>query len=90
MLVQSADAARQPIFPYWDSVSEWPADVQVFVTEARRILGYLKHYGEEQRPPKSIWHSARKCEAWIKEHDPFKKENSGRGNTIDLLDSERE
>ena len=90
-MVQSADLARQPVFPYWHSVWEWPTSVHTFVGEARRILGYLKHYGEEQRPPKSIWHSPKKCHEWIETHDPFKKENQGgRGTSIDILDSERE
>jgi hypothetical protein len=44
----------------------------VFVVEARRILSYHQHLPDEQRPPKSIWHSLKKCQAWIEEHNPYK------------------
>jgi hypothetical protein len=72
-------------------VWEWPTSVSIFVAEARRILSYLKNYGEDQKPPKSIWHSPKKCDKWIKDHDPFKKDGKGGSNTMmDILDSERE
>ncbi len=76
-MVQSADSANQPIFPGWQSVYEWPSHVMVFVVEARRILSYYKNYTDEQRPPKSIWHSVKKCEAWIEDHNPFDKDKKG-------------
>lgn len=65
----------------------------VFVTEARRIIGYLKHLPEEQRPPRSIWHSSKKCQKWIEDHNPYKKDNErGASNMIPLhdLDVERD
>jgi hypothetical protein len=62
----------------------------MFVAEARRILSYLKHLGEEQRPPKSIWHSPKKCDKWIEDHDPYKKDKQGGGSALDIDDWERE
>lgn len=62
----------------------------IFVTEARRILAYFKNYGDDQRPPKSIWHSVKKCEKWIEEHDPMKDHKKVKSNKIDISDWERE
>lgn len=79
------------MFPGLGSTYEWPSDVQMFVTEARRILSYYQHLGEQQRPPKSIWHSTKKCEKWIKDHDPFKKDgDKSGGSALDINDWERE
>lgn len=90
-MVQSADSANQPIFPFWKSPFEWPSQVMIFVLEARRILGYHAHYGDEQRPPKSIWHSIKKCDQWIKDHNPFEKDKpKGNEAQLEFADWERE
>lgn len=62
------------------------------MAESRRILSYYKNYGDEQRPPKSIWHSVKKCEEWIEDHNPFKKDKENKTNqgSIGFDDWERE
>jgi len=49
----------------------------VVVREARRIISYLENLSEEMLPPHSIWHSARKCAQWIKDHQPGKNTGTG-------------
>lgn len=79
------------MFPHWSSPYEWPEAVMIFVTEARRILSYYKNYGDQQRPPRSIWHSQKKCEKWIEDHDPLNKDKQkGELGSISLEDWERE
>ena len=56
------------------------------VMEARRILSYYENLTEEQRPPKAIWHSRKKCSRWIDEHGPG--QSGGGGGS--LMFSERE
>lgn len=55
--------------------------------EARRILSYFQ-LGEDKRPPKSIWHSPKKCMAWIEAR--FKDGDKGNTGKIDINDWERE
>jgi len=57
------------------------------VVEARRILSFFEHLTEEQRPPKSIWHSAKKCARYIEDHAPGKE---GGGSSAMYFDSDRE
>jgi hypothetical protein len=61
-----------------------------FVAEARRILSYHHNLPEEQRPPKSIWHSIKKCEKWIEDHNPYDKDKRGPENQISFDDWEQE
>lgn len=55
--------------------------------EARRIISYYQNLTTEQRPPKSIQHSAIKCSAWIDSHGPGQKQEYG---TIGFEDHEVE
>jgi hypothetical protein len=58
------------------------------VAEARRIISMLK-IPDDMRPPKSIWHSSKKCEQWVKNHKPGAKDQ-GKSGMIDIEDWERE
>lgn len=69
-LVAAADKSNQPIFSKYRSPTDWPWDVGYVVGEARRVLSYFEHLPEEQRPPRSIWHSRKQCAEWIEEHQP--------------------
>lgn len=56
--------------------------------EARRILSFFENLGEDQRPPPAIWHSRKKCTAWIEEHRPG--ESGGGGTSMVFKDNEIE
>lgn len=75
-MVAAADHSHQPLFSRWHSPTDWPWVISAVVGEARRILSYHQHLTEEQRPPKSIWHSRKQCAAWIDEHMPGKSNSS--------------
>jgi hypothetical protein len=62
----------------------------VFVSEARRILSYYKNYSDEQRPPRSIWHSSKKCDDWIEKHSPFDKDKKADEGMFAFDDWEKE
>ena len=53
--------------------------------EARRILSYFENLTEDQRPPKSIWHSRNKCVDWIEAHRP-----GGTGGSNNMLFNDNE
>lgn len=55
--------------------------------EARRILSYFEHLTEEQRPPKSLWHSRKKSADWIEAHKPG---GAGGSSSLFFKDSEVE
>jgi hypothetical protein len=42
------------------------------------------------QPPKSIWHSVKKCNDWIEAHMPGKDKKSSGGGFIDIEEWERE
>lgn len=87
-MVAMADHSNQPIFPQYCSPTEWPWPLTYMVGEARRIISYHEHLSEEQRPPKMIWHSRRKCAAWIEDHKPGA--NGGDSSSLYFNESEVE
>jgi hypothetical protein len=87
-MVAAADASNQPLFSKWVSPTDWPYTLAYVVGEARRILSYHSNLTEEQRPPKSIWHSRKKCADWIDEHMPG-RESAGGNITFNPNEIER-
>lgn len=63
-------------------------NVFTLVAEARRINSYHK-LPKDAMPPKSIWHSYKKCNKWIEDHQTGGKEQ-GQSGMLDIEDWEQE
>lgn len=87
MLVQTADHTNQPIFPEYQSPTEWPWTLSIVVGEARRILEFFKLPTKAQ-PPKAIWHSSEKCAEFVRK--ALDVTNAERPMMLEFSDSEIE
>lgn len=65
-----------------------PWDLAYVVAEARRCISYIQNLPGDMQPPRSLWHSRRKCAEWIENHQPGKESDSG-GHFV-FSDNERE
>lgn len=60
------------------------------VSETRRILSYLKNLTEDQQPPKSIWHSQKKCADFIERAMKVNTKGTGASQFLEFADKELE
>lgn len=56
------------------------------VAEARRIIFMTNNVSEDEMPPKSLWHSPRKCVEWIKARRDEKYPKDGRKSSGGFLE----
>lgn len=86
-MVDMADTSHQSIFPEFASPTQWPWTLGILVSESRRIISYHRELPDKDRPPKSIWHSYKKCAEWIENRmNPDKKA----GGSFEFIENEVE
>jgi hypothetical protein len=63
----------------------------VVVDEARRIIFMMENVTDEEMPPKSIWHSPKKCVQWVKDRrDDRTSKKDGSGGFLEFKETEVE